>query len=478
MGIGMTNYYLAVDIGASSGRHMLAHMEQGRMVLEEVYRFSNGMTEQEGTLCWDVVQLFTEIKNGMKQCAGLGKIPVSMGIDTWAVDFVLLDARDQIVGQTVGYRDDRTRDMDQAVYERISEEALYTRTGIQKQSFNSIYQLMAVKKRHPEQLQRAQTMLLIPDYFHFLLTGKKAVEYTNATTTQLVSPVTKDWDYELIDQLGYPRPLFLQIQKPGTVLGKLTAEIQEEVGFSCQVVLPATHDTGSAVMAIPSEQKQTVYISSGTWSLMGTELTKANCTEAGRKYNFTNEGGYNYRFRYLKNIMGLWMIQSVKREIAGDRSFGEISELASKEEITSVVDCNADRFLAPQNMTKEVQEACAESGQQVPCGIAQVAAVIYHSLAECYAKTMREIEAVTGESYAGIHIVGGGANADYLNQLTAEKTGLPVYAGPTEATAIGNLAAQMIAGGEMADLQSARKYIKDSFAIKEYTSTGCSEWRL
>jgi rhamnulokinase len=328
---------------------------------------------------------------------------------------------------------------------------------------------MAWKTNKPEQFGKAKSMLMVPDYLHFLLSGVKATEYTNATTMQLVSPITKDWDMELIETLGYPKEIFQNIVLPGTCLGTLTEEIQKEVGFDCKVVVPATHDTGSAVMAVPvKEEGDILYISSGTWSLMGTELMEANCSAESKAYNLTNEGGYDYRFRYLKNIMGLWMIQSVKKEIGQGLSFGEICEQASQTTIPSIVDANASRFLAPKNMTEEVKKACEESGQPVPETLAEVASVIYNSLAKCYGKTIAEIEALTGKTFDRIHIVGGGSNAEYLNQLTAKATGRTVYAGPTEATAIGNISAQMIADGELKDLLDARNCIFESFEIKIY----------
>lgn len=461
-------YYLAVDIGASSGRHILSHLENGKIILEEIYRFSNGMVEVDGEKVWDSQKLFEDILTGMKKCYELGKIPVSMGIDTWAVDFALLDKEDHLIGKTVGYRDGRTKGMDQEVYKVISQDELYERTGIQKQIFNTIYQLMAVKMKKPQELADAKTMLLIPDYFNFLLTGRKVTEYTNASTTQLLHPETKEWDFELIDMLGFPRDIFTQIKLPGTIVGELTEEIQEKVGFCCKVVLPATHDTGSAVVAVPSNEEDVLYISSGTWSLMGTELKEAICTKESMEKNLTNEGGYDYRFRYLKNIMGMWMINSAKKEIADDMSYADICAMASKTTIASIVPANDDRFLAPKNMTEEVKAACRESGQQVPEGIAEVAAVIYHSLAKCYADTMNEIEEITGKNYDCIHIVGGGSNAVYLNELTAKACGKTVYTGPTEATAVGNVAAQMIAAGELADLKSARECIFHSFKINKY----------
>ena len=465
----MTQYYLAIDIGASSGRHILAHLENGKMILEEIHRFPNGMTEKDGRLTWDVDRLFAEIRTGMQKCAKLGKIPVSVGIDTWAVDFVLLDREGRRITDAVAYRDSRTEGMDEKVYEYIPEEELYARTGIQKQKFNTIYQLMAMKCQEAELLEQAETMLMIPDYFHYLLTGQCGVEYTNASTTQLVSPQTKQWDMELIGKLGYPEKIFPEIVMPGTCIGNLTEEMQQEIGYNCKVVIPGTHDTASAVLAVPAgKDEDTLYISSGTWSLMGTELMEADCSAEAQKRNFTNEGGYDYRFRFLKNIMGLWMIQSVKKEIGAELSFGEICGQASKENIASRVDCNADRFLAPDNMTEEVQKACRESGQQVPEGIAQVASVIYNSLADCYKDACREIEALTGKTYDKIRIVGGGSNAEYLNELTAKASEKAVYAGTTEATAIGNIAAQMIAAGELNNLEDARACIADSFPIHVY----------
>lgn len=464
----MEKYYLAIDIGASSGRHMLASVADGKMQLEEVYRFPNGMDNVNGTLCWDVKRLFTEIKNGLKKCKELGKIPVSMGIDTWAVDYVLLDKDDQILGETVGYRDSRTEGMDQKVYNVISQSALYERTGIQKQMFNTIYQLMAVKEKHPEYMEQAEALLMIPDYFQFLLTGVKKMEYTNATSTQLIDPKTNDWDYELIDMLGYNKKMFRPVSMPGTVVGHFTKEIQEEVGFDCKVVLPATHDTGSAVLSVPTNDDNAIYISSGTWSLMGIERKEADCSMASMQANFTNEGGYDHRFRFLKNIMGLWMIQSVKKEFEEDISFAEICDRASRETISSIVDCNDDCFLAPESMIKAVQDFCSATGQAVPQTVGEIAAVIYNSLGKCYGDTVKEIEAITGNTYDTIYVVGGGANAGYLNELTAKYTGKNVSAGPTEATAIGNITVQMLHDGVFADLPEARTCIGNSFDIKWY----------
>lgn len=462
----MSEYYLGIDIGASSGRHILASLENGKMEIEEIYRFPNGMTDIGGEKCWDVDALFEEILTGLKKCKKIGKIPKSIGIDTWGVDFVLLDGNDKRLGNAVAYRDLRSSGMDNELSNIISRDELYSRTGIQKQIFNTIYQLEALKVKNPELLDRAESMLMIPDYFNFLLTGEKKQEYTNATTGQLVSPDTKDWDYELIEKCGFPTAIFKSIIKPGTFVGTLKKEIVNKVGFDTKVIAPATHDTGSAVISVPSNDENVLYISSGTWSLMGTETMKAVTSKKACEYNLTNEGGFDYRFRLLKNIMGLWMIQSVKKEIGNNLSFGEICEGAKKASCDSVVDCNDDRFLAPGNMTDEVKAYCQETGQKEPCGIFEVARVIYRSLAKCYAKTIKEIESVTGVKYCSVNVVGGGANAEYLNELTAGETGLKVYYGPTEATAIGNVTVQMIADGKIASLKEARQIIFNSFDVK------------
>lgn len=464
----MPNYYLAIDIGASSGRHILFWLQDGRMRMEEIYRFPNGMTERGGHLCWDYAALESHILAGMKRCAELGKIPVSVGIDTWGVDFVLLDGEDRILGDTVGYRDHRTDGMDEEVAKYIPPQELYAKTGIQKAIYNTIYQLMSVKLEHPDELSQAKTFLMVPDYLHFVLCGKKANEYTEASTSQLLDPVTRQWNRELIDRLGYPREMFCPIVYPGTVLGNLTEDVQAKVGFDCQVIVPPTHDTASAVLAVPSNDPDTVFISSGTWSLMGVELEKPDCGEYSRKVNFTNEGGYDGRICYLTNIMGLWMIQSVKKELEQDGtslSFAELCGLAEKAEISSLVPCNDNRFLSPKRMIGEVQNACRESGQAVPQTPGELARVVYRSLANCYASAISQLRDSRGKDYRTVSILGGGSNAAFLNRLTAECTGCTVYAGPGEATAIGNALAQMLGSGALKDVAEARTCVKNSFDV-------------
>lgn len=479
----MEKYYLAIDIGASSGRHILGCVRNGRIESEEVYRFDNRQIRRNGHDCWDLENLWNGIISGLKACQSRGKIPETVGIDTWAVDYVLLDKEEHLAGEAVAYRDGRTEGMDKLVNAVISPVELYARTGIQKQNFNTIYQLMALKKEDLELLQRAESLLMIPDYFHFLLTGVKKQEYTNATSTGLVHAARKTWDMDVIERLGYPSKLFQELSMPGTVIGAFRPEIQKEVGFNATVVLPATHDTGSAFLAIPAQNENAVYLSSGTWSLLGVENDKPITTEASRQANFTNEGGAWYRFRYLKNIMGLWMIQSIRRELNGvayvagreERTAGEkqwsfddlVQAAQGAEGYPSIVDVNDNMFLSPESMIDAIKRYCQKTGQPVPATVGEIMRCVYRSLAECYKNAIIELSALTGKKYTSLNIAGGGCRDTYLNQLTADITGLPVYAGPVEGTAIGNLVVQMIAGQEFDSLQQAREAIKNSFNIKE-----------
>lgn len=400
---------LAIDIGASSGRHILFRPESGNM--QEIYRFPNGMTEKNGHLCWDYDAIFAHILEGMRRCKELGEIPDSVGIDTWGVDFVLLDESDRAIGDFVGYRDSRTNGMDAEVSKIITPEALYRRTGIQKAAYNTIYQLMALKLQHQEQLGAAKTFLMTPDYLHWRLCGRKANEYTEASTSQLLNPYTRQWDHELIERLGFPKDMFCQVVLPGTILGELTPEVQRAAGFNCRVIAPATHDTASAVAAMPQCGKDTIFLSSGTWSLLGVERDAPDCSELENQYGFA-----------------------------------ELCGLAEQAEIASLVDCEDERFLAPKSMIAELQAACRESGQQVPQTPGELAAVVYRSLARCYGEAVRRLRADSGTDYRRLCVLGGGSNAGYLNRLTAEATGCTVILGPAEATAIGNAAVQMQGG--------------------------------
>ncbi len=457
-------YYLAVDIGASSGRHILGRVEEGKLITEEVYRFPNGAKKKNGQLLWDVEELLSQILAGMKVCGELGKIPVSMGIDTWGVDFVLLDREGRPLTPAVAYRDSRTAGMDREVEKLISFPELYERTGIQKQSFNTVYQLIALKKSEPAVIKKASRFLMAPDYFHYRLTGKGENEYTNATTTALVNAETKQWDHELLELLGFPSGIFAPLRTPGESLGRLLPWVREEVGFDCEVILPATHDTGSAFLAVPVEGEEYAILSSGTWSLLGVENSVPITSRESRMQNFTNEGGYRFRFRYLKNIMGLWMLQSVRKEL-GNCSFQELEQLARQEEsFEGRVDVNDESFLAPDSMIEAVNAHCGKG----PLSPGQTISCIYQSLSSEYANTVSQIRTLTGREIKALHIVGGGSQDRYLNALTAKALGLPVYAGPTEGTGLGNLMVQMIAKGEFAGLSQAREALRKSFEVEKY----------
>lgn len=463
-------YHLAIDIGASSGRHILGHLQGGKMVLEEVYRFENNPIVKNGVLCWDARSLFEHILHGMQLCRRIGKTPSTMGIDTWAVDFALLDAHGAVLGETVAYRDGRTQGMDAVLQQSISESELYRITGIQKQPFNTVYQLLALREKQPEILEKARYFLMIPDYFHYLLTGVMANEYTNATTTSLVNAYKKSWDFPLLQKLGLPCGMFsLPMKMAGERLGGLRKSIREEVGFDCTVLLPATHDTASAFLAVPAQHDHTVSISSGTWSLLGVEQNHPITTEKSRLANFTNEGGYQYRYRFLKNIMGLWMLQSIRRNLDRRYSYPQLAQMALKaSSFDGQVDVNASCFLAPDDMLEAVVSHCKRSGGKVPQDLSQILQCVYRSLAICYRDTVAQLGELTEKKYTCIHLVGGGAKDDYLNAMTARFTGLPVFAGPIEGTALGNLAVQWIATGACRDLEQARELIRTSFEIRSF----------
>jgi rhamnulokinase len=447
------------------------------MELTEVYRFENGLTHRNGHLFWDIDALAEEVVRGLAAAKAAGFEPATIGIDTWAVDYVLLDERDQRIGDVVGYRDARTDGVRDALELAgiLSFDEHYARTGIQYQQFNTAYQLCALSREDRAELDSAKALLMVPDYLNWVLTGEKAQEYTNASTTGLVNAQTFDWDDELIDRLNLPWDIFQPIRMPGESLGRLRPEVAERVGYDAEVVLVASHDTGSAWLAVPARDEKAVYFSSGTWSLVGVERREPICTPQSAAANFTNEGGYERRYRYLKNIMGLWMIQNVRREL-GDMtgtapSWNELvaaAEDARARGFHAVVDADDPEFLAPASMLAALRDVCARSGQPVPNTMGEYALVVYDSLADDYARTVAQLRELTGTDFTSINIVGGGSNNGYLNQATADACGLPVFAGPTEGTALGNLMVQFICGGEYASLEEARAAIKKSFEIKEY----------
>jgi rhamnulokinase len=349
---------------------------------------------------------------------------------------------------------------------------LYERTGIQRIPINTLYQLMAHMDEAPGDFDKARRLLMMPDYFHFLLAGEMSSEYTVASTSQLVNAVTKDWDREVIAAVGIPGSLFGDLHLPGACLGRLQKSVADEVGYSCDIVLPCAHDTASAVAALPvassGDGGDPLYISSGTWSLIGCESAAPILTDKCREMNFTNEGGYDYRYRLLKNIMGLWMIQSVRRELAPGMSFDEISGAASVSDIDTKIDCEDKAFLSPDSMYEAIRGWCAERGLRPPEGIGETAAVIYGSLAVSYALNAAELSEVTSREFSDLFIIGGGSKDDYLNRLAAKETGMTIHAGPAEATAVGNILAQMISAGVFTNLDEARNCVSNSFEIKKY----------
>lgn len=455
----MKTYYLAIDIGASSGRHILGYIENDRLCLEEIYRFDNNIKNENGTLIWDIENLFSEVKAGIAKCKAIGKIPKTVAIDTWGVDYVLLDENKKEILPAVAYRDGRTEESSKAVAELISQAELYSRTGIQKQNFNTIYQLYADKLSG--KLEKAKHFLMMPEYLSFKLTGEMRNEYTEATTSNLVNAESKQWDKYILDKLGLPEDIFRPLSVPGTVAGSFAEEVKNEVGFDSTVILAPSHDTASAVAACPIDD-ESVYISSGTWSLIGTENAEAVLSEKAQKANFANEGGIEYRFRFLKNIMSMWLLQNIRRNINKELSYDEMMNLAAESSFKEKIEPNDNVFLAPENMIEAVRNYLGKP--DLPLG--DVLSSVYHSLADSYRKAVCEIEDISGKDIKAIHIVGGGSKDKYLNKLTAEYTGKKVFTGLMEATATGNLISQIMYDKKIT-LTQAREIIKETFEIKE-----------
>lgn len=450
-------YYLAIDIGASSGRHILSHIENKRLVLEEIYRFENNLVADENGLVWDIESLFSEVLNGIKKCKEIGKIPKSIAIDTWGVDYVLLDENKKEIKPCYCYRDGRTNAVVDEVESLVFPARLYSKTGIQKQNFNTIYQLYADKKNG--RLLNAKYFLMMPDYISFKLTGVCKNEYTNATTTGLVNANAKAWDSDIISALGLPSELFGALNTPSSVVGDFSENIQKAVGFNSTVLFAPSHDTASAVCACPM-QDDDLYISSGTWSLIGTEITKPILNDSARKLNFTNEGGIDYRFRFLKNYMGMWLFQNIRRNLSKSMTYDEMMELAKKCGEYKYFDVNDSTLVAPKNMIDAIGKLIGNDDLGLILNSA------YHSLAKSYSEAVTEIETVTGKRFNAIHIVGGGCQDKYLNALTRDYTNKSVTAGPIEATATGNIVSQIMRDKKIS-LATAREIVKNSFDIKE-----------
>ena len=461
--------YLAIDIGASSGRHIAAWLEGERIVTREVYRFPNGAEMRNGHLCWDIDALEGHVIAGVKAAVAAGLTPDFIGVDTWGVDFVLLDKAGQRLGDAVAYRDSRTEGVDALLEEALPYPFHYGLCGIAKQPFNTVYQMMAVLREHPEYADTAEDFLMMPEYLSYVLTGRKAHEWTECTTGALCNAETGSWSEMIRMAAGLPDKWFrTPMVRPGTVLGPLSEAIRAETGCTATVILPATHDTGSAYMAIPAKDEGAAFLSSGTWSLLGTELPGPAATGKALEAGFTNEGGYGGTTRFLKNIMGMWMLQCIHKETGGAHTFAEMADMAAASAYPAYIDAAAGRFMAPESMLAEVRAALREQGAPEPQSLADVLRAVTMGLAVCYDKSIREMSAITGKAFTSLNIVGGGSQNVVLNQMTADVTGLPVYAGPAEGTALGNLAAQMIADGAFADLAAFRAALPGSFEIREY----------
>ncbi len=472
----MAKKILAFDFGASSGRAMLASFDGKTISMEEIHRFSNDPVKLNGVFYWDILRLMFEIKQGIVKAVNNGGFD-AIGIDTWGVDFGLLDKDGRLLENPIHYRDERTVGMIEAAAEVVPKSEMYSRTGCQFARLNTLFQLYSLRKQRPELLDRAETMLFVPDLMAYFLTGVKKAEYTIASTSQMINPETKQWDKELLEKLSIPTSILPEIIAPGTPYGLLSDEICEELGAKkVPVIAVATHDTASAVVSVPNTGNDFVYISCGTWSLFGTELPHPVINEKAEEHNFTNEGGYGGKIRFLKNIMGLWLIQESRRQWireGADVSYGDLErEALAVEPFKCFIDVDDPSFETPGNLPKRVQDFCARTGQYVPQTRGEIMRCIYQSLAMKYRWTLENLIDVTGKKYDAIHMVGGGTKDNLLCQMTADFCNVKVIAGPIEATATGNIAVQLISLGELADITAARKVIADSLNPVYYQPGG------
>ena len=479
----MIKKHLAFDFGASGGRAILGVYENGKLTLTEIHRFLNEPVETNGTLHWDALRLFHELKQGLLKAQQQGHTDIeTIGIDTWGVDFGLLDKNGDLLGNPVHYRDGRTDGMIEKSFAVMPKEQQYAHCGLQFMQFNTLYQLMAVKRDSPEILDIAKQALFMPDLFNYFLTGARVCEQTIASTSALCNPATHDFDTDLMRTFSLRDDLFPKTVKPGTVTGHLRESIIKELGlkYNPAVISVAQHDTASAVMAVPADGEHFAYISSGTWSLLGTETSAPCLSDEAMSLNFTNEGGYDDTTRLLKNIMGLWIIQECKRQWdrAGDvYSFGELADMASKAQpLRCLIDPDDDLFMTPNAMVDRIGAYCEKTGQYVPKTHGEVARCVYESLAMKYRFALEGLEKITGIHMPVLHVVGGGCQNKALCQYTADAIGRDVIAGPIEATAIGNIVCQMIASGELADLKQGRAMIADSFETTVYHPADTAAW--
>ncbi len=469
---------VAVDLGAESGRAVVGTFDGGRLALDDVHRFANVPVTLAGTLHWDFLRLFGDVVAGLRKAAAGGAV-ASVGVDTWGVDFGLLDERGRLLGNPVHYRDARTIGMVEAACEVVPRSEIYRATGIQFMPINTLYQLLSMARSDDPMLGRAHRLLMTGDLFAHFLCGSSVAEYTNASTSQCVDPFARDWARPLLERLGIPTGLLPEIVQPGTVLGPLLPELAGATGLAgTRVIAPGSHDTASAVVGAPLAGPTTAFLSSGTWSLIGLEVASPVVSDVSLAANLTNEGGVAGTIRLLRNVMGLWLVQESRRALwpAGDApSYDALAALAeASPPFTAFIDPDDERFLRPGDMPARVRAYCRDTGQPAPEDTGTLVRVLLESLALRYGRAVDELAAASGHRVDAIHVVGGGANNRLLCRLTAGATGLPVRAGPVEATAIGNVAVQAIAAGELASVAEARELIARSFPVATYEPAG--EW--
>ncbi|MDO4557460.1 MAG: rhamnulokinase family protein [Planctomycetia bacterium] len=479
--------YLAIDMGASSGRHVIGTFDGKKLNLEEVYRFENGAVELGGSLFWDLPGLWSHVKKGMRAAAvKMNGEVTSVGVDTWGVDFALLGRDDTLLGNPYQYRDARTDGMMDYAFSLVPREEIFRYTGLQFLQFNSLFQLLAMKKCRSPILEQAESFLMVPDIFHWLMTGVKVNEFTEATTSQMFDPTNDAWAIDLLRKLGLPTDILQTLAMPGTDLGGLRASVIRETGLkTTKVVLPATHDTGSAVAAVPAKSvsgkaPNWAYVSLGTWALMGVESPVPVVTPTVSRLNFTNEGGVGKTYRILKNICGLWLVQECRRvwNLDGrNRSWEDLNQMTRQAKpLRAFINPDARDFLGPTDMPEAIRECCRRTGQVVPETEGEVIRCALDSIAMKFRQVLEMCEQITGERIETIHIVGGGIQNRILCQAAADATGRLVVTGPIEGTGIGNVVVQAIASGEFRDLAEAREVIRDSFPGEEYAPQNVGEW--
>lgn len=476
------NTYLAIDLGAESGRVMAVHLDGDHLTLSEVYRFANEPVRLPANLHWDVLRLWHDIKQGLAMAVARHSHIASLGVDTWGVDFALLAADDTLLGNPIHYRDTRTQGVLERTLARVPRIDIFAHTGIQFMAINTLYQLVAMVEARSPLLAAADSFLTIPDLFNFWLSGRKVNEFSNATTTQCYDPTTGNWAYGMLAGLDIPTRMFGEIVAPGTVLGTLQPAVAAEIqGRALPVIAPATHDTGSAVAAVPMQDEPAIYLSSGTWSLMGVEVPAPVLSDAALRYNFTNEGGVGGAFRLLKNIMGLWLVQECRRCWAAhgeELSYAELVQMAAAAPaFTGIILPSASRFLAPSDMPTAVVDFLTETGQPVPPNRGALLRTIFESLALEYRWVAERLDELAGRRHPVIHIIGGGAQNQFLNQLTANASGRSVVAGPVEATALGNALVQALALGHIGSLAEGRALIGRSFPATRFDPQHSDRWQ-